>query len=85
MIGGQDELIFDGSSLAFNQNSELVANGISFKEDIIFVDFKEEQKAIKFITEFEEEQLFKALCLGVKDYFNKTGHKEALLGLSGKS
>lgn len=83
MVGGQDELIFDGTSLAFNQNSELVANGISFKEDIIFVDFNEEQKATKFISEFEEEQLFKALCLGVKDYFNKTGHKEALLGLSG--
>ena len=83
MVGGQDELIFDGSSLAFNQNSELVANGKSFKEDIILVDFKGKQKKTQFISEPEEEQFFKALSLGVRDYFKKTGHNEAVLGLSG--
>lgn len=83
MVGGQDELIFDGSSLAFNQNSELVANGKSFKEDIILVDFKGKQKKTQFISEPEEEQFFKALSLGIRDYFKKTGHNEAVLGLSG--
>ena len=83
MVGGQDELIFDGSSLAFNKNSELISNVTSFKEDIILADFKPKQQTAQFSSTIEEEQLFNALCLGVKDYFRKTGHKEALLGLSG--
>lgn len=84
MVGGQDEIIFDGSSLAFNKNFELVAHSRSFKEDLIIADLKKKPSPLRKINyTSEEEQLFEALCLGVKDYFKKTGHKEALLGLSG--
>lgn len=82
LIGGQDELIFDGASLAYNANCEQIAQGNMFEEDLIIVDT--ETTLIKeFPVIASEEILYNALCLGVKDYFHKTGHSEALIGLSG--
>ena len=83
MIGGQDELIFDGSSLAFNKDGQIIAAGRSFIEETIFVDFSKNSKKLSIKKHSEEEQLYNALCLGVKDYFLKTGHEDALIGLSG--
>lgn len=82
LIGGQDELIFDGASLAYNANCEQIAQGNMFEEDLIIVDT--ETTLIKESPVIaSEEILYNALCLGVKDYFHKTGHSEALIGLSG--
>ena len=82
LIGAQDELIFDGESLAFNANCDKIAQGKVFKEDLIIVDL--ETKSIKKYPVLQNEvKLYRALCLGVKDYFRKTGHSEALIGLSG--
>jgi len=82
MVGGQDELIFDGSSLVLNKNGELISQGKSFEEDLFISDFKTKNK-IEFKKLSKNEEIYDALCLGVKDYFLKTNHLEALIGLSG--
>jgi NAD+ synthase (glutamine-hydrolysing) len=82
MVGAQDELIFDGESLVFSANGDCVGQGEAFTEDLILVDIESPQsKEIK--VQPKEEKMFRALSLGVSDYFIKTGHKEAVLGLSG--
>ena len=82
MVGAQDELIFDGESLVFSENGDCVGQGEAFTEDLILVDIESPQsKEIK--VQPKEEKMFRALSLGVSDYFIKTGHKEAVLGLSG--
>ena len=82
MVGAQDELIFDGSSCAFTKEGKLIAQCKSFEEDLIMVNL-EEDKAIKFSMYNREEEIYRALCLGVNDYFIKTGHSKAAVGLSG--
>ena len=82
LVGAQDELIFDGQSLAYDQNGQLIAQGKAFEEQIIMVDFEVSKPAdIKVLK--REEKIYKALVLGVKDYFRKSGHSEAVIGLSG--
>ncbi len=82
MVGAQDELIFDGESLAFAGDGYCIGQGKAFEEDVIFIDFETEQK-VELKTAPREEKMYRALCLGVSDYFKKTGHTEAVLGLSG--
>ena len=82
LVGAQDELIFDGQSLAYNENGELIAQGKAFEEEILMVDIKNSQ-TIDLKDSRREEKIYNALVLGVKDYFNKTGHSEAVIGLSG--
>ena len=81
-IGGQDELIFDGQSMAFSEEGTLIGYGTAFEEEIIMVDLKSKNK-VDIKIQPREEKMYNALCLGLKDYFFKTGHKEAVLGLSG--
>jgi len=81
-IGGQDELIFDGQSMAFSSNGILIGCGEAFEEDIVLVDSKLE-KEVNVAHKPREEKIYNALCLGLKDYFLKTGHTDAVLGLSG--
>ena len=82
LVGAQDELIFDGQSLAYNENGELIAQGKAFEEEILLVDINNSQ-TIDLKDSRREEKMYNALVLGVKDYFNKTGHSEAVIGLSG--
>jgi NAD+ synthetase len=82
MVGGNDELIFDGASLAFNGRGQLVAEGRMFDEDFIVVDL-EKAPAMQHEAMPDEEKLYKALVLGLRDYMHKCGFKSALLGLSG--
>jgi len=81
-VGGNDELIFDGSSLVFNADGDLIAQGKWFEEDFIVVD-TESKAAIQPIELAAEEAIYKALTLGLRDYFYKCGFKSAVLGLSG--
>lgn len=81
-VGGNDELIFDGSSLVFNANGDLIAQGKWFEEDFIVVD-TESKTSIAPIEMGAEEAIYKALTLGLRDYFYKCGFKSAVLGLSG--
>ncbi|MDC1032464.1 NAD+ synthase [Candidatus Marinimicrobia bacterium] len=82
LVGAQDELIFDGQSLAYNENGQLIAQGKSFEEEIVMVDFSL-NKPMNLKVLQKEEKIYNALVLGVKDYFKKTNHSEAVIGLSG--
>jgi len=82
MVGAQDELIFDGESLAFSAEGNPIGQGQAFHEDIVLVDLGSLNE-IALKSQPREEKMYNALCLGVKDYFYKTGHTDAVLGLSG--
>jgi NAD+ synthetase len=82
LVGGNDELIFDGASLAFNGHGELLAEGRMFAEDFIVVDL-EHPPLQQPVAPADEELVYRALVLGTRDYLHKCGFKSAVLGLSG--
>ena len=82
LVGGNDELIFDGASLAFNQRGELLAEGKMFAEDFIIVDLVAAAPCSP-VALADEEMVYRALVLGTRDYLHKCGFKSAVLGLSG--
>jgi len=81
--GGNDDLIFDGRSCAFNANGQLIARGKPFAEDIVIVDLECGRGTIAEDDFQPEAEIWHALVLGVRDYAGKTGFKTVLLGLSG--
>jgi NAD+ synthetase len=85
-VGANDELIFDGHSVALNAQGEVLALGKGFAEDVLVVDLGETAtRKPQTGNEFppREELLFAALSLGIRDYVRKCGFKSVLLGLSG--
>ena len=82
MAGGNDELVFDGTSMAFNAEGGLIARAKSFEEDFVVVDTSN-SPVLKPPLAPEEENIYKALVLGLRDYLRKCGFKSAVLGLSG--
>lgn len=82
LAGGNDELIFDGQSLAFDAAGQLVARGAAFAEDFLLVDLAQ-AAPLAFAEPCDEEQVYHALVLGLRDYLHKCGFKAAVLGLSG--
>ncbi|MHA2423630.1 MAG: NAD+ synthase [Candidatus Thorarchaeota archaeon] len=86
LVGGQDELVFDGRSIASDSRGEIIALGAQFDEDLILteidIDTGEGTPILKPEHD-EDEEMYNALVLGIKDYFGKTGFKKAVLGLSG--
>ncbi len=83
-VGGQDELVFDGRSFIMAPDGNVEAIGKLFLEDRVDFDTNTpSHNNLEIIKIDEYEELFKAISLGVKDYFNKTGFKKAVIGLSG--
>jgi NAD+ synthase (glutamine-hydrolysing) len=85
-VGGNDDLIFDGHSAAFDAQGRLFARARGFEEDMVVVDLPAGTAAPGAIAEesFEPEaEIWNALVLGVWDYARKTGFSKVLLGLSG--
>ncbi len=85
LIGGQDELVFDGQSIGVDAAGNLILLGPQFKEELLTVDIDSNGVGTE-ITPSEYDpiaEMFNALVLGVRDYFRKTGFKRAVLGLSG--
>jgi NAD+ synthase (glutamine-hydrolysing) len=80
-VGGNDELIFDGNSFVINKEGATVARLASFREQIAVVE--SDAPAIVETGMPPEEEIFRALVLGVSDYFAKCGFHSAVLGLSG--
>jgi NAD+ synthase (glutamine-hydrolysing) len=123
MVGGQDELVFDGASMVFGPEGELIAHGPQFEEALVLVDVDLEHVAQRRLHDprrrvelgslggepgverialgfspkahsqpvhvpvepllGEEEEVWRALVLGTRDYLGKTGFREAVIGLSG--
>jgi NAD+ synthase (glutamine-hydrolysing) len=81
-VGGNDELVFDGGSLAFNANGTLIGRCDMFAEDFAVID-TESNIEVPRIQWSAEEYIYKALVLGLRDYLHKCGFKSAVLGLSG--
>jgi len=82
-VGGNDELIFDGCSLVFDADGGLLAQGKLFEEDFIVVELDRDENRREHVLPCDEELVYKALVLGLRDYFMKCGFKAAVLGLSG--
>ena len=82
LVGAQDELIFDGNSLVFDKKGSIIASGKSFIEDLISVDMNSNDKIVR-PKRSRDQNLYDAITLGIKDYFQKTNHKKAIIGLSG--
>ena len=87
-IGGNDDLIFDGNSVAFNRTGDVVFRAQAFASDLKVIEFEEQTKdllptAIAPSPASEEEEIFSALVLGVRDYAKKCGFTKVILGLSG--
>ena len=81
-VGGDDSLIFDGSSLALNARGELIAQAKSFEEDLVVVD-PFEAAPLPTPEDDDTEAAYRALVLGTRDYVRKCGFRKVLVGLSG--
>ena len=82
-IGGNDSLVFDGSSLVFNPAGEVIAQGKSFEEDIVYFDSDQLTGEMHSQIEGEEASVYSALVLGTRDYVRKCGFRQVIVGLSG--
>jgi len=86
IVGGQDELVFDGRSIFVDSSGKLISCAKAFEEDLLIADIdadgkiKSESAPIK--ADYIEE-IYQALVLGTKDYVRKNGFKKVLVGLSG--
>lgn len=81
-VGGNDDLIFDGYSVAVDEHGNLRQLGKAFEEDLFTVDLETPVCNVPFVYNAQKD-LYRALVLGVRDYFAKQGFQKALLGLSG--
>ena len=82
-VGGNDSLLFDGSSLVFNREGEVIAQGKSFEEDIVYFDSATLEGEMHEQIEGEEASAYAALVLGTRDYVRKCGFGKVIVGLSG--
>jgi NAD+ synthetase len=81
-VGGDDSLVFDGSSLALNARGELIAQAASFREDLVVVDPFEAPRLAE-PDDDDTEAAYRALVLGTCDYVRKCGFSKVLVALSG--
>jgi NAD+ synthetase len=82
LVGGQDSLIFDGGSFGYDRRGNLIGRGRQFAPDLVVVD----TASPSIISEQDPsvaEETYQALVLGLRDYVNKNGFKQVVLGLSG--
>lgn len=88
LVGGQDELVFDGGSLIVDARGEAVVNVAEFREATALVDITRRDGGLAFsgpndVLTHDTENIYAALVLGVRDYITKNGFPGAVLGLSG--
>ena len=82
-VGGNDSLVFDGSSLVIAPDGGVIAQGKSFEEDLIFFDSSNLTGEMHWQIVGEEASAYEALVLGTRDYVCKCGFERAIIGLSG--
>jgi NAD+ synthase (glutamine-hydrolysing) len=82
-VGGNDSLVFDGSSLVLNREGQVIAQGRSFEEDLVFFDSNELTGELHEQMAGDEASAYSALVLGTRDYMRKCGFQKAIIGLSG--
>ncbi|AFY70684.1 NH(3)-dependent NAD(+) synthetase [Thalassoporum mexicanum PCC 7367] len=87
-VGGNDDLLFDGNSVAFSREGYLIGRANAFSEDLLILDFDAKERKLVSSTlvdlpETEEAEIWQALVLGLGDYARKCGFRKVVLGLSG--
>jgi NAD+ synthetase len=87
-VGGNDDLIFDGRSFALNKSGEVTSRACGFDTDLLQLEFDKQKQdlnvgSIAVDYECEDEEIWQALVLGVRDYVHKCGFSKVVLGLSG--
>lgn len=82
-VGGNDSLVFDGSSLVLNREGNVIAQGMSFEEDIVYFDSQTLTGEMHEQIAGDEASAYSALVLGTRDYMHKCGFQKAIIGLSG--
>ena len=82
-VGGNDSLLFDGSSVVFDREGNIIAQGKSFEEDIVYFDSATLTGEMHEQIEGEEASAYAALVLGTRDYVRKCGFKKVIIALSG--
>ncbi len=87
-VGGNDDLVFDGCSVAYDRQGQLVCRGRAFTSDWLTLEYDPKKRDLLPATvapapECEEAEIWAALVLGVQDYARKCGFKQAVIGLSG--
>lgn len=86
-IGGQDDLIFDGTSFVINKDGSIALQAASFKEDLYYAEYEAEQKAYKVGTVIPAldtlAEIYQGLVLATRDYVQRSGFPGVILGLSG--
>jgi NAD+ synthase (glutamine-hydrolysing) len=82
-IGGNDSLVFDGSSIVLNAEGKVIAQGKSFEEDLIFFDSQTLTGDLHQQIEGDDGSVYAALVTGTRDYIRKCGFDKAIIGLSG--
>ena len=86
LVGGQDDLVFDGNSLFVDSTGELIARAPQFQSSVTYVDIETKDSASSIGDEDRQdelEQVWNALTLGLRDYVEKNRFKSVVLGLSG--
>lgn len=82
-VGGNDQLVFDGSSMALDAQGRLCARAKAFEEDLVIFDTSDGQGEINPAPASETDAVYRALLLGLRDYVAKCGFKKVIVGLSG--
>ncbi|MFM2378238.1 MAG: hypothetical protein RLZZ143_814 [Cyanobacteriota bacterium] len=84
-VGGNDDLIFDGDSVAFNRQGEVIYRAQAFTSSLELIEFNQDllPAVIHPLPVNEDEEIYQALVLGVRDYVQKCGFKRVIFGLSG--
>ena len=82
-VGGNDSLVFDGSSLVLNRQGNVIAQARSFEEDLILFDSQDLTGEVREQISGDEASAYSALVLGTRDYIRKCGFQKAIVGLSG--
>ncbi|MCU7244080.1 MAG: NAD+ synthase [Microcystis aeruginosa W13-15] len=84
-VGGNDDLIFDGDSVAFNRQGEVIYRAQAFTSSLELIEFNQDllPAVIHPLPIDEDEEIYRALVLGVRDYVQKCGFKRVIFGLSG--
>jgi NAD+ synthase (glutamine-hydrolysing) len=82
-VGGNDSLVFDGSSLVIRPDGVVAVRATSFVEDLVVFDTQERETVVADANKDQVAELWDALVLGTRDYVRKCGFSKALVGLSG--
>jgi NAD+ synthase (glutamine-hydrolysing) len=82
-VGGNDSLVFDGSSMVIGPDGQILAQAKSFEEDLIYFDSEKLTGDMHTQIAGEEASAYEALVLGTRDYVHKCGFHKAIIGLSG--